>query len=169
MNTVLCQPSPQTARSCRAPAERLLWPGRASPSAPQLLAFSPGKEQRSHEEIRDEPRGWGHMPNAPDSPVRFKTERGTSLEMLERARASSCDDVGTTCFFSQAPPGSQASSRGEAKDSALLSNHDAGFLEPPEWFQGSPASSSVWRDVPFSSCPQSLPASESFPMSKLFA
>ena len=25
---------------------------------------------RSHEEIRDEPRGWGHMPNAPDSPVR---------------------------------------------------------------------------------------------------
>ena len=29
----------------RAPAERLLWPGRASPSAPQLLAFSPGKEQ----------------------------------------------------------------------------------------------------------------------------
>ena len=29
----------------RAPAERLLWPGRASPSASQLLAFSPGKEQ----------------------------------------------------------------------------------------------------------------------------
>ena len=27
------------------PAERLLWPGRASPSASQLLAFSPGKEQ----------------------------------------------------------------------------------------------------------------------------
>ena len=25
---------------------------------------------RSHEEIRDEPRGWGHRPNAPDSPVR---------------------------------------------------------------------------------------------------
>ena len=24
----------------------------------------------SHEEIRDEPRGWGHRPNAPDSPVR---------------------------------------------------------------------------------------------------
>ena len=23
-----------------------------------------------HEEIRDEPRGWGHRPNAPDSPVR---------------------------------------------------------------------------------------------------
>ena len=22
---------------------------------------------RSHEEIRDEPRGWGHRPNAPDS------------------------------------------------------------------------------------------------------
>ena len=27
------------------PAERLLWPGRASPSASQLLAFSPGQEQ----------------------------------------------------------------------------------------------------------------------------
>ena len=30
------------------------------------------------------------------------------------------------------PPGSQASSRGEAKDSALLSSRDAGLLEPPE-------------------------------------
>ena len=27
-------------------------------------------ELRVHEEIRDEPRGWGHRPNAPDSPVR---------------------------------------------------------------------------------------------------
>ena len=33
------------ARERRAPAERLLWPWRASPSASQLLAFSPGKEQ----------------------------------------------------------------------------------------------------------------------------
>ena len=33
------------ALSLPDPAERLLWPGRASPSAPQLLAFSPGKEQ----------------------------------------------------------------------------------------------------------------------------
>ena len=32
----------------------------------------------------------------------------------------------------QAPPGSQASSRGETKDSALLSSRDAGLLEPPE-------------------------------------
>ena len=30
------------------------------------------------------------------------------------------------------PPGSQASSRGEAKDSALLSSRDAGLLEPTE-------------------------------------
>ena len=30
------------------------------------------------------------------------------------------------------PPGSQASSRGEAKDSALLSSRDAALLEPPE-------------------------------------
>ena len=27
------------------PAERLLWPGRASPSASQLLAFSPGQDK----------------------------------------------------------------------------------------------------------------------------
>ena len=45
----------------------------------------------------------------------------------------------------QPHPGSQASSRGEAKDSALLSSRDAGLLEPPERPQGSPASSSVWR------------------------
>ena len=36
------------------------------------------------------------------------------------------------CSRFQAPPGSQASSRGEAKDSALLSSRDAGLLEPPE-------------------------------------
>ena len=30
------------------------------------------------------------------------------------------------------PKGSQASSRGEAKDSALLSSRDASLLEPPE-------------------------------------
>ena len=44
------------------------------------------------------------------------------------------------------PPWSQASPRGEAKDSALLSSRDAGLLEPPERPQGSPASSSVWSD-----------------------
>ena len=48
----------------------------------------------------------------------------------------------------QAPPGSQASFHGEAKDSALLSSRDAGLLEPPERPQGSPASSSVWREDP---------------------
>ena len=36
----------------------------------------------------------------------------------------------------QAPPGSQASSRGEAKDSALLSSRDAGLLEPPSGVNG---------------------------------
>ena len=34
----------------------------------------------------------------------------------------------------------------EAKDSALLSNRDAGLLEPPERTHGRPASSSVWRE-----------------------
>ena len=48
----------------------------------------------------------------------------------------------------QAPSGSQASSRGEAKDSALLSSGNADLLEPTEWPQGSPASSSVWREDP---------------------
>ena len=67
------------------------------------------------------------------------------------------------------PPGSQASSRGEAKDSALLSSRDAGLLEPPERPQGSPASSSVWREDPLLLLPQYLPASESFPKSQLFA
>ena len=43
-------------------------------------------------------------------------------------------------------PGSQSLSRGEAKDSALLSSCDADLLEPPERLQGSPASSSVWRE-----------------------
>ena len=46
----------------------------------------------------------------------------------------------------QTHPGSQASSRGEAKDSALLSSRDADLLEPTEWPQGSQASSSVWRE-----------------------
>ena len=49
--------------------------------------------------------------------------------------------------FYQAPPGSQASSRGEAKDSALLSSRDAGLLEPSERLcdpiDGSPPGSSI--------------------------
>ena len=34
----------------------------------------------------------------------------------------------------------------ELNGTALLSSRDAGLLEPPEWPQGSPASSSVWRE-----------------------
>ena len=37
---------------------------------------------------------------APNIILHFKMERGTSLETLEWARASSCDDGGTTWFFS---------------------------------------------------------------------
>ena len=48
----------------------------------------------------------------------------------------------------QAHPVSQASSRGEAKDSALLSSWDTDLLELPEWPQGSQASSSDWREDP---------------------
>ena len=43
-------------------------------------------------------------------------------------------------------PWSQASSRGEAKDSALLSSRDTGLLEPTEWLKGSQTSSGVWRE-----------------------
>ena len=46
----------------------------------------------------------------------------------------------------QAPPGSQASSRGEAKDSALLSSHDGHLLEPTLWPKGSQASCGVWKE-----------------------
>ena len=45
-----------------------------------------------------------------------------------------------------APPGSETSSRGEAKDSTLLSSRDKDLLEPPERPQRSPACSSVWRE-----------------------
>ena len=46
----------------------------------------------------------------------------------------------------QTPPGSQASSRGEAKDSAVLLSRDAYLLEPTEWPKGSQASCGVWRE-----------------------
>ena len=44
----------------------------------------------------------------------------------------------------QAPPGSQASSRGEAKDSALPSSPDRYLLEPTERPKESQASCGVW-------------------------
>ena len=46
----------------------------------------------------------------------------------------------------QTHPGSQASSRVEAKNSALVSNRDWYLLEPPEWPKGSQASFGVWRE-----------------------
>ena len=42
-------------------------------------------------------------------------------------------------------PGSQSLSRGEAKDSALLSSCDGYLLGPTEWPKGSQASCGVWR------------------------
>ena len=42
--------------------------------------------------------------------------------------------------------GSQSLSRGEAKDSALLSSCDGYLLEPTEWPKGSQASCGVWRE-----------------------
>ena len=43
-------------------------------------------------------------------------------------------------------PGSQSLSRGEAKDSALLSSCDGYLLEPTEWPKGSQSSCEVWRE-----------------------
>ena len=40
---------------------------------------------------------------------------------------------------------SQALSRGEAKDSILLSSRDGYLLEPTKWPKGSQASCGVWR------------------------
>ena len=55
--------------------------------------------------------------------------------------------VGISGLHSRLPRGVRPR-LGEAKDSALLSSRDAGLLEPPEQPQGSPASSSVWREDP---------------------
>ena len=44
-------------------------------------------------------------------------------------------------------PGSQASSRGEAKDSTLFSSRDRYLLGPTEWPKMSQASCGVWREV----------------------
>ena len=46
----------------------------------------------------------------------------------------------------QTHPGNQASSRGEAKDSALLSSCDGYLLEPTEWPKASQASCEVQRE-----------------------
>ena len=49
-------------------------------------------------------------------------------------------------FAFQTHPGSQASCRREAKDSALLSSCDGHLLEPTLWPKGSQASCEVWRE-----------------------
>ena len=49
-------------------------------------------------------------------------------------------------FAFQTHPGSQASCRREAKDSALLSSHDGHLLEPTLWPKGNQASCEVWRE-----------------------
>ena len=46
----------------------------------------------------------------------------------------------------QTHPGSQASSRGEAMDSAVLSSREGYLLESTEWPKGNQASCGVWRE-----------------------
>ena len=60
--------------------------------------------------------------------------RGSLRTMHRGGSAPSCCAFTHRVAFEEGfrPPGSQASSRGEAKDSALLSSRDAGLLEPPE-------------------------------------
>ena len=57
--------------------------GPAPCSSDPLLASLP---TGGHEEIRDEPRGWGHRPNAPDSPVRPWTEEPGGLRSMGSQR-----------------------------------------------------------------------------------
>ena len=68
------------ARQRRAPAERLLWPGRASPSASQLLAFSPGKEQAAGEWETCLAPGWpqlrSRLPFGPRSQASLQNAQG---------------------------------------------------------------------------------------------
>ena len=47
----------------------------------------------------------------------------------------------------QTHPGSQASFRGDAKDSAHFSSRDWYLLEPTEWPKWTQASFGVWREV----------------------
>ena len=62
------------------------------------------------------------------------------------------DSKESTC--NEGAPGSQASSRGEAKDSALLSSRDAGLLEPPERTPSLAVVHGLWsvQDPGLSSC-----------------
>ena len=66
-----------------------------------------GAQRKWCREPRSSSRGrpvcWGTFwvaSRVPSTVLTFKTELGTSLEMLSRERASSCDGRGTTCFFS---------------------------------------------------------------------
>ena len=59
------------------------------------------QEPRCSPRVRPVCRGtFGVALRVPNIISHLKTERGTTLETLERARASSCDDEGTKCFFS---------------------------------------------------------------------
>ena len=79
---------------------------------------------------------------------------GRSCTLLVGMQTSTATMENSVEIPYQAPPGSQASSRGEAKDSALLSSRDAGLLEPPERPQG------PWRPLGQACqiCPAHLPS-----------
>ena len=67
---------------------------------------------------------------SPIFPSGCEGKLGVALESLQGLIFLSREGRDLGVAF-QAPPGSQASSRGEAKDSALLSSRDAGFHFSP--------------------------------------
>ena len=58
----------------------------------------------------------------------------------------------------QTHPGSQSSTRGEAKDSALLSSRTGYFLDPTEWPKGSQSSCdpSLWNSLNLFECGEQI-------------
>ena len=82
-------------------------------------------------------KGWHNCPLPSTTPPRPPLRDGTqNMERVDRKAASRGQmprkETNWVGVAFQAPPGSQASCRGEAKDSALLSSRDAGLWEPLE-------------------------------------
>ena len=87
---------------------------------PSSIAANPVESQEASPSSIVSLTSQRHPEKLPEVTGTSRGNTGFPAATRERPRAS----------FFQAPPGSQASSRGEAKDSALLSSRDAGLLEP---------------------------------------
>ena len=88
--------------------------------------------------------------------LKCKRVLGIALELLQGKRELISACVQDLMFLTrgdrdlgvafQTHLGSQASFRGEAKETGLLLSHDGYLLEPTEWPTGSQASYGVWRE-----------------------